>query len=246
MAVYRTTASAPIAAPAPQRTLRERHVRERPGHLRRRESLHRGFVRPGQRVPARRSTGRFLVLGRQRRPTGEETCQQRELHESARSRLQRRQSLHRGLVRIRRRLPQHADCRLLHDGFRLPRWQRLHHERALRGRLVRQRPGDCDDGNECTNDSCDPVAGCRNIPVVDGIACGGDGDVCDGVETCQGGAVRRARLRAATMATTARSTGATRSPGARCRPSRGAAIPTRTAPTPRPAPSTSAASRMRA
>ena len=44
----------------------------------------------------------------------------------------------------------------------------------------------CDDGNPCTSDSCDAIFGCRNLPVVDGIACGDGGDVCN-PETCQGG-----------------------------------------------------------
>src|ERR1051325_3774488 len=44
----------------------------------------------------------------------------------------------------------------------------------------------CDDGNICTNDICDPVAGCQNTAVPDGLPCG-DGDVCNGLETCQGG-----------------------------------------------------------
>lgn len=46
---------------------------------------------------------------------------------------------------------------------------------------------DCDDANPCTSDSCSPTVGCRNIAVVNGIACG-DTDVCDGIETCQSGA----------------------------------------------------------
>jgi hypothetical protein len=44
----------------------------------------------------------------------------------------------------------------------------------------------CDDGNSCTNDSCSPTTGCANIPVVNGISCG-DGNVCNGLETCQSG-----------------------------------------------------------
>jgi len=32
----------------------------------------------------------------------------------------------------------------------------------------------CNDGNPCTNDTCDPNAGCINTPVVDGTPCGGD------------------------------------------------------------------------
>jgi hypothetical protein len=46
---------------------------------------------------------------------------------------------------------------------------------------------DCDDGNPCTSDSCSPSLGCRNIAVVNGIACG-DTNVCNGIETCQSGA----------------------------------------------------------
>jgi cysteine-rich repeat protein len=39
---------------------------------------------------------------------------------------------------------------------------------------------DCDDGNECTRDRCDPLSGlCSNDPAPDGIAC----DACNG--TCQ-------------------------------------------------------------
>jgi hypothetical protein len=48
-------------------------------------------------------------------------------------------------------------------------------------------PPNCDDGNICTADSCDPALGCQNTPVADGISCS-DGDVCNGAETCQSGA----------------------------------------------------------
>jgi len=48
-------------------------------------------------------------------------------------------------------------------------------------------PPDCDDGNVCTADSCDAVLGCRNLPIADGISCD-DGDVCNGLDTCQAGA----------------------------------------------------------
>src|SRR2546428_2140272 len=43
------------------------------------------------------------------------------------------------------------------------------------------------DSNPCTTDSCDPVAGCRNLAVANGTSCS-DGTVCNGVETCQAGA----------------------------------------------------------
>ena len=46
-------------------------------------------------------------------------------------------------------------------------------------------PLDCDDGNSCTTDSCEPV-GCSHVPVVDGTSCA-NGDLCDGSETCQAG-----------------------------------------------------------
>ncbi len=45
----------------------------------------------------------------------------------------------------------------------------------------------CDDGNPCTVDSCDPVTGCRNVNIANGSACN-DGDACTTGETCQSGA----------------------------------------------------------
>jgi len=55
-----------------------------------------------------------------------------------------------------------------------------------------QSDNDCDDGNACTTDECDPGAsganasGCVLTPVADGTSCT-DGDVCNGNETCQSG-----------------------------------------------------------
>jgi len=43
-----------------------------------------------------------------------------------------------------------------------------------------------DDGNSCTADSCDPVVGVQNLPLIDGTACA-DGTVCNGDEVCQSG-----------------------------------------------------------
>lgn len=43
-----------------------------------------------------------------------------------------------------------------------------------------------DDGNPCTTDSCDPVQGPIHTPIEDGIDCS-DGNVCNGMETCQDG-----------------------------------------------------------
>ncbi len=58
----------------------------------------------------------------------------------------------------------------------------------------------CDDGNDCTSDSCDPVSACINSPVADGTPCGGgqcgsaschsgacmpdDESVCDDADPC--------------------------------------------------------------
>lgn len=42
-----------------------------------------------------------------------------------------------------------------------------------------------DDGNPCTADNCDPIAGVSHPPVPVGTSCG-DSDVCNGVETCDG------------------------------------------------------------
>jgi len=47
-------------------------------------------------------------------------------------------------------------------------------------------PLNCDDGNLCTADSCDPVLGCQSAPVADGTSCA-DGTVCNGAETCVAG-----------------------------------------------------------
>jgi hypothetical protein len=47
-------------------------------------------------------------------------------------------------------------------------------------------PLDCNDGNPCTADSCDPVLGCGSSPVPDGTSCA-DGNACNGAETCVGG-----------------------------------------------------------
>ena len=41
------------------------------------------------------------------------------------------------------------------------------------GFCVSGTPLDCDDGNDCTSDSCDPVSGCSNSPISEGTECGG-------------------------------------------------------------------------
>ena len=45
----------------------------------------------------------------------------------------------------------------------------------------------CNDGNPCTTDSCDVLAGCRAVAVANGTTCS-DGNVCNGNETCTNGA----------------------------------------------------------
>ena len=47
----------------------------------------------------------------------------------------------------------------------------------------------CDDGNPCTNDSCDPAKGCQTTPEVNGKICD-DGDACTVNEACTGGACK--------------------------------------------------------
>ena len=44
----------------------------------------------------------------------------------------------------------------------------------------------CDDGEQCTTDSCDPVLGCQNLNVAFGKACD-DGDPCTYGDSCQQG-----------------------------------------------------------
>jgi len=46
--------------------------------------------------------------------------------------------------------------------------------------------GDCDDGNPCTGDRCEPSTGCVHVPVPDGTSCA-DGNACNGDETCRAG-----------------------------------------------------------
>ncbi len=51
---------------------------------------------------------------------------------------------------------------------------------------VQGTPLNCNDANPCTDDACDPVTGCHSTPD-DTNSCS-DGNVCNGVETCSGGA----------------------------------------------------------
>ncbi|MFC1814675.1 hypothetical protein ACFL0M_01795 [Thermodesulfobacteriota bacterium] len=45
---------------------------------------------------------------------------------------------------------------------------------------------DCDDGNPCTVDSCDPASGCMNTPGNAGTVCRAAAGDCDAPETCDG------------------------------------------------------------
>jgi MYXO-CTERM domain-containing protein len=47
-------------------------------------------------------------------------------------------------------------------------------------------PDFCENGDPCTDNSCDPASGCLYNPTPDGTLCP-DGDVCDGTEICQAG-----------------------------------------------------------
>ena len=48
-------------------------------------------------------------------------------------------------------------------------------------------PGQCNDGNVCTVDICDEQLGeCLFEPAAEGVDCSVDGDVCNGVERCDG------------------------------------------------------------
>jgi uncharacterized repeat protein (TIGR01451 family) len=44
----------------------------------------------------------------------------------------------------------------------------------------------CDDGIDCTTDSCDPVTGCQHVAKGNGTPCN-DGNACTQTDTCQGG-----------------------------------------------------------
>src|SRR5690606_16147532 len=53
------------------------------------------------------------------------------------------------------------------------------------GTCVPGTPPTVDDGNVCTADACDPVAGVTHTPVSAGTSCS-DGNACNGAETCDG------------------------------------------------------------
>lgn len=58
-------------------------------------------------------------------------------------------------------------------------------ERCFRGECQDGLPIDCDDGNDCTADSCDPELECQNTVEEDGTGCGDpDDNDCDNPDTC--------------------------------------------------------------
>ena len=60
-------------------------------------------------------------------------------------------------------------------------------ETCVGGACLSGSPVDCEDGNPCTTDRCDPVAGgCNHAPATDGLSCA-DGDACNGGEVCKAG-----------------------------------------------------------
>jgi hypothetical protein len=59
-------------------------------------------------------------------------------------------------------------------------------ETCVASQCVAGTPLDCDDGNPCTTDTCDPILGCQHANTADGTSCA-DTDLCDGAETCQSG-----------------------------------------------------------
>src|SRR5262249_232282 len=59
-------------------------------------------------------------------------------------------------------------------------------ETCLNGVCTAGTGPNCNDGNPCTVDSCDPVNGCQHANAPNGTSCA-DGTVCNGSETCQSG-----------------------------------------------------------
>jgi MYXO-CTERM domain-containing protein len=59
-------------------------------------------------------------------------------------------------------------------------------EVCMAGACTAGTPLDCDDGNACTFDACDPAKGCTNDAMPDGTSCS-DGDQCNGGEECLSG-----------------------------------------------------------
>jgi RHS repeat-associated protein len=62
------------------------------------------------------------------------------------------------------------------------------HEACQSGGCVASAPLSIDDSNPCTADACDPTSGVMHTAVANGTSCESDGDLCNGVSTCQSGA----------------------------------------------------------
>ena len=79
-----------------------------------------------------------------------------------------------------------ADCELLDDGD--PCNGTLYCNAENKEAVCAVVPGsipDCDDGNPCSLDKCEPFVGCGSLPD-DSLSCS-NGDPCDGKETCENG-----------------------------------------------------------
>ncbi|TMA42628.1 MAG: hypothetical protein E6J81_17090, partial [Deltaproteobacteria bacterium] len=59
-------------------------------------------------------------------------------------------------------------------------------DQCVAGACVAGARTDCDDGNPCTEDSCDAIAGCQHRALADRSGCD-DGDACTGTDRCQAG-----------------------------------------------------------
>ena len=56
------------------------------------------------------------------------------------------------------------------------------------GKCLASGAGECDDGNPCTANACDPASGCVfKSKVMDGKACDADGQPCESADTCKNG-----------------------------------------------------------
>ncbi|NMB76176.1 MAG: trypsin-like serine protease [Myxococcales bacterium] len=80
-------------------------------------------------------------------------------------------------------------CRMDANGAPCPDGDRCNgDETCLQGNCVAGALPNCDDANVCTQDSCDPAAGCVHAALPGGTPCPDNGNLCDGPESCQGGA----------------------------------------------------------
>jgi len=78
-------------------------------------------------------------------------------------------------------------CRVAPDGTGCPDSDACNGtEVCLLGECVAGQPPDCDDGDPCTADGCDPATGCHSQPAPDGTPCT-DNDLCNGDDVCRNG-----------------------------------------------------------